>query len=81
SHNPASRALLDACNEQGIMVMNEAFDCWWSSKNVYDFHRFFDTPCTHPDAEEGQTWQEYDIKNMVKGSRNDPAIVMWSIGN
>lgn len=81
SHNPASRALLDSCNEQGIMVMNEAFDCWWSSKNLYDFHRFFDTPCTHPEAEEGQTWQEYDIKNMVNGSKNDPSIIMWSIGN
>ncbi len=81
SHNPASRALLDACNEQGIMVMNEAFDCWFSSKNLYDFHRFFDTPCTHPDAEEGQTWQEYDIKNMVNSAKNDPCVIMWSIGN
>jgi len=81
SHNPASRALLDACNAQGIMVMNEAFDCWWSPKNTYDFHRFFDTPCTHPAAKEGQTWQEFDIKNMVDSSKNDPSIIMWSIGN
>ena len=81
SHNPASRALLDACNQQGIMVMNESFDTWWSSKNLYDFHRFFDIPCSHPDAQEGQTWQEYDIKNMVDGSKNDPSIIMWSIGN
>lgn len=81
SHNPASRALLDACNEQGIMVMNEAFDAWFSSKNLFDFHRFYDTPCTHPEAKEGQTWQEFDIKNMVNSSKNDPSVVMWSIGN
>ncbi|MDO4269699.1 MAG: Ig-like domain-containing protein [Eubacteriales bacterium] len=81
SHNPASRALLNSCNEQGIMVMNEAFDTWFSGKNDYDFHLFFDKPCTHPDAKPGQTWQEFDIKNMVEDAKNDPAVIMWSIGN
>ncbi len=81
AHNPASRALLNACNEQGIMLMDEAFDTWFGGKNDYDFHLFFDTPCTHPDAKPGQTWQEFDIKNMVNSAKNDPSVIMWSIGN
>ena len=33
SHNPPSPAFLDACDRLGMMVIDEAFDCWNLGKN------------------------------------------------
>ncbi len=69
AHNPASQALLDACDGVGMLVMNEAFDMWRHEKNEYDYARSFDA------------WWERDIEAMVAGSRNHPSVIMYSIGN
>ena len=42
SHNPVSRAFVEACNRLGVMLMEEAFDCWDTGKNLNDYHVFFD---------------------------------------
>ena len=42
SHNPVSRAFVDACNRLGVLLMEEAFDCWDAGKNYDDYHLFFD---------------------------------------
>ena len=81
THNPASDELLEICNRLGLMVIDEAFDCWENGKRTYDYHRFFSQTATHPDAAPGQTWAEFDIKNMVERGKNDPCIIMWSLGN
>ncbi|MGN0276014.1 MAG: Ig-like domain-containing protein [Hominisplanchenecus sp.] len=81
THNPAADELIEICNRLGLMVIDEAFDCWESSKRSQDYGRFFSKAATHPDAEEGETWAEFDIKNMVNRGKNDPCIIMWSIGN
>jgi beta-galactosidase len=69
SHNPVSPAFLDACDRLGVLVMDEAFDCWAQGKNTDDYHVWFDE------------WWERDIASMVLRDRNHPSVVMWSIGN
>jgi len=69
SHNPPSPAFLDACDRLGILVIDEAFDCWNEGKNGQDYHLYF------------KDWAERDIASMVRRDRNHPSIVMWSIGN
>jgi len=69
SHNPPSEAFLNACDKLGMLVMDEAFDCWRKGKTKYDYAMYFD-----------QWWQR-DLEAMVLRDRNHPAIIMWSIGN
>ncbi|MET7485253.1 glycoside hydrolase family 2 TIM barrel-domain containing protein [Streptomyces sp. NPDC005538] len=69
SHNPPSPQIVQACEELGIVMMVEAFDCWHTGKTTYDYHRFFDD------------WCERDATEMVLAARNSPAVVLWSIGN
>lgn len=69
SHNPPSPEMIQVCEELGIVMMVEAFDCWKSPKTRYDYGRFFDE------------WSDRDIAEMVLADRNSPAVLMWSIGN
>ena len=69
THNPASPELLEAANNLGLLVVEEAFDAWNQGKKTYDYSRFF------------STWAEHDIKEMVDRGKNEPSIIMWSIGN
>ena len=41
AHNPASQATLDAADELGMLVIDEAFDAWNKSKRDKDYARFF----------------------------------------
>ena len=69
SHNPPSETFLRACDELGLLVIDEAFDGWRDKKNTYDYSTLID-----------QWWQE-DIKAMVLRDRNHPCVFCWSIGN
>ncbi|MFJ6835877.1 glycoside hydrolase family 2 TIM barrel-domain containing protein [Streptomyces sp. NPDC091209] len=69
SHNPPSPQIVEVCEELGIVMMVEAFDCWRTGKTAYDYGRFFDE------------WCERDATEMVLAARNSPAVVLWSIGN
>ncbi|GAX49573.1 glycoside hydrolase family 2 TIM barrel-domain containing protein [Streptomyces olivochromogenes] len=69
SHNPPSPQMIQVCEELGIVMMVEAFDCWRTGKTRYDYGRFFDE------------WCEKDATEMVLAARNSPAVVLWSIGN
>lgn len=69
SHNIPSEAFLDACDELGLLVIDEAFDGWRDAKNDYDYHLLFDE------------WAAKDVAAMVTRDRNHPSIICWSIGN
>ncbi|MDX3457020.1 glycoside hydrolase family 2 TIM barrel-domain containing protein [Streptomyces sp. ME02-8801-2C] len=69
SHNPPSPEIIQVCEELGIVMMVEAFDCWRTGKSRYDYGRFFDE------------WCEKDATEMVLAARNSPAVLLWSIGN
>ncbi|MET9504437.1 glycoside hydrolase family 2 TIM barrel-domain containing protein [Streptomyces sp. NPDC006622] len=69
SHNPPAPEMIRICEELGIVMLVEAFDCWRTGKNRYDYGRFFDE------------WCERDATEMVLAARNSPAVVLWSIGN
>ncbi|MBR6140685.1 MAG: DUF4982 domain-containing protein [Bacteroidaceae bacterium] len=69
SHNPTTRAFLDACDSIGMLVIDEAFDGWRTQKNPYDYSTVIDS-C-----------YRQDIHAMVLRDRNHPCVISWSIGN
>ena len=69
SHNPTTRAFLDACDSLGMLVIDEAFDGWRTQKNPYDYSTVIDS-CFRQ-----------DIHVMVLRDRNHPCVISWSIGN
>lgn len=69
SHNPTTRAFLDACDSLGMLVIGEAFDGWRTAKNPYDYSTLIDS-CYRD-----------DIHAMVGRDRNHPSIICWSLGN
>jgi beta-galactosidase len=69
AHNPASRALLEACDRHGMLVIDEAFDMWQTGKNGFDYSLAFP-----------RDWAA-DVEAMVAKDRNHPSVIMYSIGN
>jgi len=69
SHNPPSPAFLDACDRYGVLVLDEAFDCWEEGKNPDDYGKHFDA------------WWQRDLDSMIARDFNHPSVIMWSIGN
>jgi len=69
SHNPPSKQFLDACDRNGVLVIDEAFDMWERPKNPQDYHLYF------------KEWWKKDLKSMIYRDRNHPSVILWSIGN
>jgi beta-galactosidase len=69
AHNPASPAVLDACDRYGMLVIEEAFDTWNRTKVPEDYGNHF--------AE----WWQRDVTAWVQNARNHPSVVLYSIGN
>jgi len=69
AHNPASPAMLDACDRLGMLVMDEAFDMWVRGKTPYDYALDF------------PRWWRADLDALVAKDVNHPSVIMYSLGN
>ncbi len=69
AHNPCSRAMMEACDELGVYLMDESWDMWFNRKSKYDYA--------------GQ-WKDNHMKDlaaMVSRDFNHPSVILYSIGN
>lgn len=69
AHNPASRHLLDACDQLGMYVVDELTDVWFRAKTAHDSASRFES-----------TWPA-DAQAMIRRDRLHPSVIMYSIGN
>ncbi len=69
AHNPCSKAFLDACDETGLMVLDEYADMWFVHKTRYDYASALERNFGG------------DLVAMADKDFNHPSVVMYSLGN
>ena len=69
AHNPCSKAILDACDRLGMLMMDEYVDAWFMHKTRYDYVTFV------------KDWWEKDLADMVDKDYNHPCVIAYSTGN
>ena len=62
--------MLDACDQLGMYIIDEAFDMWLIKKNPYDYA-----------GETFSKWWKADIAAMISKDYNHSSVVMYSVGN
>lgn len=68
AHNPMSKAMLDACDKLGMLVMDESFDMWNTAKSNHDYALYFNE------------WWKHDLKAMVDKNYNHPSVFLFTLG-
>lgn len=69
AHNPYGPAIFQACDELGMLCVEEAFDEWVLGRTSFGLHLTFE-----------DRW-ERDLEDMIGRDFNHPSIIMWSTGN
>jgi len=69
AHNPPAKELLELTDRMGFLVVDEIFDAWERKKTPLDFHLIF------------ADWHEPDLRAFIRRDRNNPSVILWSIGN
>lgn len=69
SHYPCSKAILDACDRLGMLMMDEYVDVWYIHKTEHDYANYM------------TEWWQQDLKDMVEKDYNHPCVIMYSTGN
>lgn len=69
SHYPCSKAMLNACDKLGMLMMDEYVDVWYIHKTKYDY------------ALHLADWWQDDLREMVEKDFNHPCVIMYSTGN
>jgi beta-galactosidase len=66
---PGSRAMLDACDRLGMLVIDEAWDMWHMSKTQDDLSRRF------------EDWWERDVDALIAKDFNHPSVILYGVGS
>lgn len=69
AHNPCSEETLRACDELGVLVVDEYVDVWYIHKNRYDY------------ASEVEQHYKEDLAAIVDRDYNHPSVALYSTGN
>lgn len=69
SHHPLSRAMLNACDRLGMLVLDELADAWTRTKNNNDYAQNF------------PYFWAFDVEQMVAKDYNHPSVIMYIAGN
>jgi len=69
AHNPCSIAFLEACDEEGLLVMDEYADMWFMHKSKFDYATYLP-----------HQWEQ-DLSAMIDKDFNHPSVVLISLGN
>ena len=69
AHNPCSKAILDACDRLGMLMMDEYADAWTMHKTRYDYVIYL------------KDWWKQDLTDMVDKDYNHPSVIAYSTGN
>ncbi len=69
AHNPCSKAMLEACDRLGVLMMDEYVDAWTMHKTKYDYVLYL------------KDWWQQDLKDMVDKDFNHPSVIAYSTGN
>jgi beta-galactosidase len=69
AHNPCSEAMLRACDELGMLMMDEYVDVWYIHKTKNDY------------ATEVESHYQEDLKMIVDKDYNHPSVILYSTGN
>lgn len=69
SHYPCSKALLDACDKLGMLMMDEYVDVWYIHKTEHDYVNYL------------MDWWKQDFKDWVDKDYNHPCVILYSTGN
>lgn len=69
AHNPCSKALLDACDRLGMLMLDEYVDGWYIQDPLHDY------------GTEVEANYRDDLADLVYKDHNHPSVIMYSIGN
>lgn len=69
AHHPMSKAMLDACDKYGMLVMDELTDMWTKHKNQNDHATHF------------LENMDIEVSRMVEKDYNHPSVILYSAGN
>ena len=81
SHNPHAPELYDICDEEGMLVMDEASDEWEFPKRKWLKGWNQGRPGFEGTYTYFEEWIDRDVADMVRRDRCHPSIFLWSIGN